>query len=81
MAINADFKSFCKDIKISDSKMSEFNTTTGEIANKLNSAYYGLTDNRSDHMYTVGSVGRGTAIAGVSDLDIIFDLPNEVYKK
>lgn len=81
MAISSDFKSFCKELKISEAKMDEFNTTVGDITKKLNSTYYGLVSNASDHMYIVGSVGRGTAIAGVSDLDIIFDLPNETYKK
>lgn len=38
-------------------------------------------DNEEEHMYTVGSVGRGTAIKNTSDLDILFDLPKEVYTK
>jgi len=32
-------------------------------------------------MNIVSSIGRETAIKGVSDLDIIFDLPNETFKK
>lgn len=81
MVIGEDFKTFCKELKISDSKMNEFVTTVGEITKKLNNIYYGLESNTEEHMYIVGSIGRGTAIAGVSDLDIIFDLPNETYKK
>lgn len=35
----------------------------------------------SSHLYIVGSVGRKTAIKGSSDLDILFDLPSDTYKK
>ena len=55
--------------------------TAGEIAKKLNNHYYDLSADTHSHMYIVGSVGRGTAIAGNSDLDLLFDLPNEVYKQ
>ena len=56
-------------------------TTTKEIAKKLNKIYYDLDDNTSEHMYIVGSVGRGTSIKGASDLDLLFDLPSDIYKK
>ena len=55
--------------------------TTGEIAKKLNKSYYNLTNEKEEHMYIVGSVGRNTAISGNSDLDILFDLPASVYNK
>lgn len=56
-------------------------TTAGEIAKKLNNEYYKLDSEKNEHMYIVGSVGRNTAIKGSSDLDLLFDLPNEVFKK
>ena len=56
-------------------------TTCGEIAKKLNSHYYDLTNEKAEHIYVVGSVGRKTAIAKTSDLDVIFDLPISVYSK
>ncbi|WP_289184277.1 nucleotidyltransferase domain-containing protein, partial [uncultured Parasutterella sp.] len=58
-------------------KLEEMNTTIGEIAKKLNKEYYNLDKEDKEHMYVVGSVGRGTAIKGVSDLDLIFDLLNK----
>lgn len=42
---------------------------------------YNLDSDKTSHMYIVGSVGRETAIKGVSDLDILFDLPVEVFKR
>lgn len=53
--------------------------TAGEIAKKLNKQYYDLESDSESHLYIVGSVGRKTAIKDSSDLDIIFDLPREVY--
>lgn len=46
----------------------------------MNKHYYDIED-EEEYMYTVGSVGRGTAIKNTSDLDILFDLPKEVYTK
>lgn len=55
--------------------------TAGEIAKKLNKHFYELDSDSLSHMYIVGSVGRKTAIKDSSDLDILFDLPKEVYDK
>lgn len=55
--------------------------TSKEIAKKLNKHYYGLEGDTVSHIYIVGSVGRNTAIRGISDLDILFVLPKEVYNK
>lgn len=79
MALADDFKTFCKNLILTNK--SDMETSAGEIAKKLNSVYYGLTDDKTTHMYIVGSVGRQSAIKGSSDLDLIFDLPNDVYKK
>lgn len=79
MGLTEDFEEFVEALK--PDKLSEMKTTVGEIAKKLNKEYYGLTGDDSSHMYIVGSVGRETCIKGVSDLDILFDLPNEVFKR
>ncbi len=78
MALSDDFKSFCNDLVLDISTME---TTSGEIAKKLNSHYYDLKNEKCEHIYIVGSVGRGTAISKTCDLDIIFDLPTSVYSK
>lgn len=79
MALSDDFKSYCEDLLLSN--LDTMKTTSGEIAKKLNNYYYGLQGEINENMYIVGSVGRNTAIDHSSDLDLLFDLPNSVYKK
>lgn len=79
MGLEEDFKTFITDLE--PDNISDMEVTIGEIAKKLNKRYYGLESDSSSHMYIVGSVGRETAIKGISDLDIIFDLPKETYNQ
>jgi hypothetical protein len=79
MTIRSAFSTFCDAIVLNN--LETMKTTVGEIAKKLNEKYYGVSGDTSSHMYIVGSVGRKTAVKNASDLDIIFDLPNSVYKR
>ena len=79
MSLKDDFQTFINNLE--PTNIDDMETTVGEIAKKLNNYYYGLTGDTSSHMYIVGSIGRTTAINGVSDLDILFDLPYSVYRK
>lgn len=79
MALGSDFKSFCNSILLDN--RDDMESTAGEIAKKLNKHYYDIDSDSSSHMYIVGSVGRETAIKGSSDLDILFDLPQDVYSE
>ena len=76
--LKEDFETFCSNIQLDNEE--EMNITIKEITKKLNKHYYDIED-EEEHMYVVGSVGRGTAIKNTSDLDILFDLPKEVYTK
>ncbi|MDR1008087.1 MAG: hypothetical protein LBL65_05945 [Campylobacteraceae bacterium] len=78
LALSDDFKNFCDDLCLDTTDME---TTCGEITKKLNSCYYGLANEKAEHIYIVGSVGRKTAIVKTSDLDVIFDLPISMYSK
>lgn len=79
MSLETDFEIFIGNLEATN--ISEMEITVGEIAKKLNKNYYNLDSDKTSHMYIVGSVGRETAIKGVSDLDILFDLPVEVFKR
>ena len=50
------------------------------IARTLNKEFYDSSDS-SEHLILVGSAGRGTAVVGASDVDVIFDLPDLIYKQ
>lgn len=77
--MSSDYSSFCDNITVKN--FEDMKTTTGNIAKKLNEVYYGLSGDAVSHMYIVGSVGRKTAVDGNSDLDILFDMPNDIFKK
>lgn len=50
------------------------------ITQRLNTDYWSTTSDTAHSLY-VGSYGRNTAIQGLSDLDMIFQLPYSVYEK
>lgn len=59
---------------------SEISTSYASITKRLNKDFWGL-DSDVSHRRQVGSYGRGTAINGVSDLDMIFELPWAMYER
>ncbi len=74
-----NFSDFCQELKIDN--LNEIEVTIGEIAKKLNSYYYNTDSDNTSHIYTVGSIGRETAIKNSSDVDLIFNLPEDTYKR
>lgn len=50
------------------------------ITKRLNDAFWDI-DRNIEHSYMVGSVGRETAISGVSDLDMLFVLPKDLKQQ
>src|SRR5690625_3956386 len=51
------------------------------ITKKLNKTYYEGNESEEEHFLLIGSLGRGTAIKGISDVDIAFELPQDLYDK
>lgn len=76
MGIGTAFENYLTDIRVD--AMSDFVKKFDRISNKLHEKYW---DDKSHHGIIVGSVGRGTAIRGVSDLDMLYVLPNDVKKR
>lgn len=58
----------------------DIETKFKNITKRLNTSYYN-NNSEEEHGYMVGSVGRQTAIKGVSDLDMLFVLPDELYSQ
>ena len=72
-----NFIEFLNNLQIDN--IDEITTSLNEIAKKLNQKYY---DNSTNGNYLlVGSMGRETSIKGESDIDVIYELPDEVFKR
>lgn len=78
MSISEKLEKFFNEIKLDSTE--EFDTSIKEITKKLNKTYYDFNSDK-DNSYIVGSIGRNTAVKGVSDVDLIFNLPDDVFKK
>ena len=50
------------------------------ITTRLNLDFWGI-ESETRHSLQVGSYGRKTAIDGVSDLDMVFELPSKDYER
>lgn len=72
------FQSFRNNLRVSNS--AEISDKYSAITLRLNRDFYG-SDSETLHRLQVGSYGRTTAINGVSDLDMIFELPWSVYER
>lgn len=72
------FKEFLKNIGVKNA--ADISKAYAEITQKLNQKYYD-SNNEVSHRRQIGSYGRLTAIHGVSDLDMAFELPREVYDR
>lgn len=70
------FEDFADTLQIDN--MEDLDTKFQSITKRLNTSYW-ETNSEEDHGYKVGSLGRYTAIKGVSDLDMLFVLPDELY--
>lgn len=79
MSVSAWFSSFCSNLRMSDTTVSNVRSRYKAITKRININYYGTTSETANSLY-VGSYGRGTDIV-VSDIDVILKLPYETYKK
>ncbi len=70
------FNTFCSKIQVQDG--GTISSRYKSITRRLNTDFWNTTSDTSHSLY-VGSYGRNTAIGGFSDLDMIFELPSELY--
>lgn len=70
------FSTFCANLQVKDG--GTISMRYKRITKRLNLDFW-KTDSDTAHSLYVGSYGRGTAIAGFSDLDMLFELPNVTY--
>ncbi|MFP7254652.1 nucleotidyltransferase [Terribacillus goriensis] len=79
MGIEAAFKEYVEYLQ--DIKLEDKEKRMKRITKKLNKTYYNGNESEEEHFLLVGSLGRHTAINGVSDVDIAFVFPEEIYDK
>lgn len=79
MSVSKAFEDFVEElvVKNEDDILYRF----GRITKKLNEKYWEIKDDKVSNGMIVGSLGRETAINGVSDLDMNFELPWSIHKK
>lgn len=70
------FQEFCGNL-IPSSIATIFNRQKS-ISKRLNTDFW-QSDSETNHTYFVGSFGRGTAVNGFSNVDMIFELPAAIY--
>lgn len=78
MDIEQSFKLFLDNIKIQNQQNIE--NRFSAIIKRLNTDFHDIDSTTENGLY-IGSYGRNTAINGISDLDLIFVLPDNLYSK
>jgi len=77
MQVKDDFNEFISNLQIDN--FDDINTSLEGIAKKLNQKYY--DNSTTDNYLMAGSMGRNTSIKGESDIDVIYELPDEVFER
>lgn len=78
MALADWFQTFCYNLQVQEGAV--ISIRYRNITRRLNTDFWTTTSEASHSLYA-GSYGRNTAIAGFSDLDMIFQLPYAEYSK
>ncbi|MBQ7295726.1 MAG: nucleotidyltransferase domain-containing protein [Clostridia bacterium] len=79
MSVSDDFQQFCKNLRMSDSVVSNVQSRYHSITKRINQDFWN-SDSETRHSLYVGSYGRGTAIY-TSDIDIVVELPWDIFSK
>ncbi|CAG9179681.1 hypothetical protein LMG23992_04042 [Cupriavidus laharis] len=72
------FREFRENIAVKNYE--DIGTSYDEITKRLNRTFWGI-DSADKNRLRVGSYGRHTAINGISDLDMLFEIPEAIFKK
>ena len=77
ISVSTYFELFCKNLRLSDDKISAIRARYHLITKRINLEYWNTTSDSTHSLY-VGSYGRGTCI-NTSDVDIVVELPWSLY--
>src|SRR5436190_1078324 len=80
MGVGEDFSTFKDNYNITSELISSISSRYKRITKQLNIDFWNTTSDTAHSLY-VGSYGRDSAANGVSDLDVSFQLPSDIYHK
>ncbi|MBF0169222.1 MAG: nucleotidyltransferase [Alphaproteobacteria bacterium] len=80
MGVGDDFKRFCDALRIPQATRSTISSRTAQITKRLNQDFWN-SQSEQEHSFYSGSYGRGTGIKGISDIDLLMQLPYETYQQ
>ncbi|WP_448134655.1 SMODS domain-containing nucleotidyltransferase [Stenotrophomonas rhizophila] len=78
MGVAAWFQAFCNNLQVDN--QATISPRYGAITTRLNTDFWNTTSSSAHSLYA-GSYGRNTAIRGISDLDMVFQLPYSLYTR
>jgi hypothetical protein len=78
MGVGENFRAFRDQYVLPQTTMDSISARYKRITRQLNTDFWKTTSETAHSLY-IGSYGRDTAAKGVSDVDIYFRLPNELY--
>jgi hypothetical protein len=78
MSVAEMFQDFCAQLPILSVKRSSIANRTAAITGRLNYDFRNTSSDTANRFYG-GSYGRNTAVQSVSDIDLLYVLPYEVY--
>lgn len=76
MSLRYFFDTFLNNLAVKN--RSEISAKYREITKSLNKGFRN-SDSEEDNHFQIGSFGRATAIDGISDLDMLYILPNDIW--
>ena len=76
MGLSEWFSAFCSNLQVKNG--ASISLRYKAITQRLNTDFRDTTSDTANSLY-VGSYGRNTAIDGFSDLDMVFEMPTDVY--
>lgn len=79
ISVSSDFERFCRNLRMSDSVVSNVQSRYHAITRRVNQDYWDSSSDTAHSLY-VGSYGRGTSIY-TSDIDIVVELPWTEYTR
>lgn len=78
MGVGEDFETFCRNLTVNN--RNTISDRAGAITRRLNLDFRSIYSDSANSRY-VGSYGRGTAIRGFSDLDLLYEMPWSEYTR